>query len=485
MWVRGTIKTAKISMEALQIFALLNPTTHPPNSRPSNTSTVKFHSTSARGTATTHYSFPVSYIVTKSLRRSCRLATYCRFHDMLKSRIRHTRSIKFWTARRAYSESKAPITINHPTIKYTLLTTRALIEVGPNVDDVRSFLHGLVTADILTRKEPPSSYYTAFLNASGRMLDDVFIYPPLHKLGATSGRLPPPTTPSHYLIEVDRTRADALIGHLKKHKLRRKIYFRLMRPDEGGVYGLWTDGPNIDPLTSLKPYLEPAGFWKLDQRSNMGCRCILKSQEEMEAALGPPNATMKDYMVHRMRNGVAEGPLEIVPETALPQESNLDLFGGIDFRKGCYLGQELTIRTHHTGVIRKRIIPVQLYDDTKPTFGTVPEYNSDSVLSLPPAGSKILSPTKSFSRTSTAGHWLDGVGNIGLALCRLQKMTDIRTGQDSDANQLFRDPYEEEFRAIWNGQDDNSERSVGIRAFVPPWMRLGIEQKLDPVRNRS
>ena len=48
-----------------------------------------------------------------------------------------------------------------------------------------------------------------------------------------------------------------------------------------------------------------------------------------------------------------EGQIEIPKETALPLESNIDIMGGIDFRKGCYVGQELTIRTHHTGVVRE------------------------------------------------------------------------------------------------------------------------------------
>lgn len=93
--------------------------------------------------------------------------------------------------------------------------------------------------------------------------------------------------------------------------------------------------------------------------------------------------TADDYTIHRFLHGVPEGSVELQPLNALPLNSNMDLMGGsenttliifpsiprltflfpVDFRKGCYVGQELTVRTYHTGVIRKRIYPVQLYPE--------------------------------------------------------------------------------------------------------------------------
>ena len=74
-------------------------------------------------------------------------------------------------------------------------------------------------------------------------------------------------------------------------------------------------------------------------------------------------------------NGVPEGIEDIIPTQSFPMESNLDIMGArechlmparpmrlttklVDFRKGCYVGQELTVRTYHTGILRKRIWPV-------------------------------------------------------------------------------------------------------------------------------
>lgn len=375
---------------------------------------------------------------------------------------------------RAYSLSPRLRAIEGPNLRYTQLTSRSLIEVGPNADDARTFIHGLVTTNIKSLQYTSSSYYTAFLNAAGRVLDDVFIYPPPGTFASGSGGVRGQDEPDQYLIEVDTLRANAVIKHLKKHKLRRKLSFRLLDQDEGPVHAIWTDEPNLDPFTMLKPTLEPLRSWKLDQRPNMGARCILRSRSEMERFFGPSNASSHDYIVHRMINGIAEGSAEIIPGTALPQESNIDLFGGIDFRKGCYLGQELTIRTHHTGVVRKRIVPVQVYDvhSPKPAPSQAPKYIPTANLGLPPPGSDISKASSRKCRRT--GKWLAGVGNIGLALCRLELMTDIKLTEET----ALYDP-EQEFRVMLDGKQENGESAeLKVKAFLPQWMRLGIEERL-------
>lgn len=368
--------------------------------------------------------------------------------------------------------------MERPVVRYAQLPSRSLIELGPNADDARTFIHGLITADIKSLQYTSSSYYTSFLNAAGRVLDDVFIYPPPNSFAPGTGGLRGQDEPDQYLIEVDTERAGPLIKHLKKHKLRRKLNFRLLDQEEGPVYGIWTDTPNIDPFASLKPALEPLRSWKLDQRPNMGARCILRSKEEMEHIFGPPNASFQDYTVHRMINGIAEGSAEILPGTALPQESNIDLFGGVDFRKGCYLGQELTIRTYHTGVVRKRIVPVQLYgiDSMKPAQSVGPIYDPNISLPIPPPGSHVSKVSARKSRS--AGKWLGGVGNIGLALCRLEMMTDIRLTEESTPE----DP-EQEFKIAWDGDSENgSPQEVKAKAFAPLWMKAGIEERLKSLK---
>lgn len=135
------------------------------------------------------------------------------------------------------------------------------------------------------------------------------------------------------------------------------------------------------------------------------------------------------YTLRRTSLGVPEGSREIVPGQALPLESDLDLHGGVDVRKGCYLGQELTVRTYHTGATRKRLLPVRLYP-TGPS--SAPDSSAAAVASLPRAPSvdepvdiKWVPPSGAASqRPKPAGKLMAVHGNeegaLGVGLVRLE-----------------------------------------------------------------
>ena len=202
----------------------------------------------------------------------------------------------------------------------------------------------------------------------------------------------------------------------------------------------------------------------------MGRRVIVPGDRKLEAS--GTQVGSGSYDIRRMMMGVAEGQGEILKESALPQESNIDYMGGINFRKGCYVGQELTIRTHHTGVVRKRILPVQIYPaegDSKPPDGLT--YTEDTKIVLPPKGANISRVDK---KGRSAGKWLGGVGNIGLALCRLEIMTDtVLTGEGSQWSP------EHEFKMAWEPEEGKERGEVRVKAFVPNWHQSRAEsQKL-------
>ncbi|KAK3746265.1 hypothetical protein QZH41_016517 [Actinostola sp. cb2023] len=111
------------------------------------------------------------------------------------------------------------------------------------------------------------------------------------------------------------------------------------------------------------------------------------------------------YEMHRVQLGVSEGMDEIKPGVALPLEYNLDYINGVSFLKGCYIGQELTARTHHTGVIRKRIMPF--------TFNP-----PESIIKLE-HGTAIKT-----SSGKTSGKLCVVYGNYGLALMRMAMISD-------------------------------------------------------------
>ena len=165
------------------------------------------------------------------------------------------------------------------------------------------------------------------------------------------------------------------------------------------------------------------------------------------------------YNVRRILLGIPEGQDEILNGGNIAQESNMDYMGGVDFRKGCYVGQELTIRTHHTGVVRKRVLPIQLYRPGDP----VPErLTYDPTFNFAPLlHGKDPNISNLIGKRRPAGKFLRGVGNIGLALCRLEAMTNLEVGGKRE------DKAVPEFKLGAEGGE------LRIKAFVPEWHPLG------------
>ena len=287
-------------------------------------------------------------------------------------------------------------------------------------------------------------------------MHDVFIYPDVDKEKEEPG----------FLIEVDANEVEALARHLKRYKLRAKVGIRVIDKEELSVWAIWGKESGKESQSGVG-----SKMGGLDQRApEMGERFITPSDRDLEGSA--THVESGSYETRRMMMGVAEGQGEILKESALPQESNIDYMGGIDFRKGCYVGQELTIRTHHTGVVRKRILPVQIYPaegDSKPPDQLT--YDEDTRITLPPKGTNISRVDKKGRR---AGKWLGGVGNIGLALCRLEIMTDtVLTGEGSQWSP------EHEFKVAWEPEEGREGGEVRVKAFVPTWHRSRAEgQKL-------
>jgi folate-binding protein YgfZ len=365
---------------------------------------------------------------------------------------------KVTTSARLLAVAGSPV----ESTNYARLTSRSLIRLeGP---DAAEFFQGLVPAKLnnLSTEEASRPIYTAFLTAQGRITHDVFIYPPTLSTN----------TSNVWHIEVDVESASELVKHLRKHKLRSKFKMERMPQEMMSVYSMWPLRNSIAPPETLAGEGAMGGT---EPRPQMGSRWILSpdsASDTLKELLGQPiqEAGLLDYTVHRILNGIAEGQEEIIALSALPQESNIDFFGGIDFHKGCYLGQELTIRTHHTGVVRKRILPCQIYNQDDPIDPSqeAPIYNSNTKLKLPISGSNISKLVASSKRST--GKWLSGTGNIGLALCRLEMMTDLSVTDEPsefDSSVAFK---------VVPPKDSTDAAEVLIRPFVPPWLRAKIEE---------
>lgn len=361
--------------------------------------------------------------------------------------------------KRTYSTTTAtPLPPAPPPSGAAKLSTRRLLSLhGP---DAPKFLQGILTNNVVPTSHSP--FFAAFLTAQGKVLHDVFVYP---TLGSTFHTQNDKSEDQGYLVEVDAEQVATLLKHLKRHKLRSKFALRVLEEGELDVWAAWREDQKWTPHPSPSGINTDAegNITAVDTRATgMGQRILLPSTKPLNTHAtmqGLNDAGIDAYTIRRYIRGVPEGQSEIPRDDVLPMNSNIDIMGGIDFKKGCYVGQELTIRTHHTGVVRRRILPVCLY----PSSSAPPEkiaYDENAMVGKPERGTEI----KIEGKRGKPGKWINGVGNVGLAMCRLELMSDLQvTGEPST--------FSAEDRFVVKGE---GEEQVGVKAFVPDWMRSKI-----------
>jgi folate-binding protein YgfZ len=261
-------------------------------------------------------------------------------------------------------------------MKAALLPDRGVVKVSGN--DARDFLNGLVTTDV-TLLRSGLGRFGALLTPQGKITTDFLI------TEAPSGH------GGGFLLDCPRVLAQGLADKLGFYRLRAKVLVENLS-DGLAVLAAWDGDPVRKPdLAFADPRSETLG-WR-----------ILVPEEDAQKAAALIGAEMVDnvaYDAHRIASGVPRGGLDFIYGDAFPHETNMDRLHGVDFDKGCYVGQEVVSRMQHRGTARTRTVRIIL-------DGPAPE-----------PGATILAGDKSVGTIGSAA------GRNALALMRIDRVAD-------------------------------------------------------------
>ncbi len=244
------------------------------------------------------------------------------------------------------------------------LTDRAVLEVTG--EDRLAFLQGLISNDVTTIPQG-GALWAALLTPQGKWLADFFLVPQLDRL----------------LMDVEAGLAEMVMAKLLRFKLRSKVAMaRMEMAVQAGWGEAMPDGATPDPRL-------PEAGWRLITDTPL-----------------PATASAEDYDAHRLSLGLPDGSRDLEAEQSILLEAGFDELHGVSWSKGCYMGQELTARTKYRGLIKRRLVPVEV-EGPMPARGTPVTRDGAEV-----------------------GEMRSGRGGHGMALLRLAALTgELRCGE--------------------------------------------------------
>jgi tRNA-modifying protein YgfZ len=261
-------------------------------------------------------------------------------------------------------------------MKAAFLPDRGVVKVSGS--DARDFLNGLVTTD-MTLLRPGFGRFGALLTPQGKIIVDFLI------TEASSGH------GGGFLIDCPRALAQGLADKLGFYKLRAKVQVENLS-DSLGVLAAWDGDPTVKPdLTFADP-----------RQASLGWRILVPVELAQKATdlIGADLVDSAAYDAHRIASGVPRGGLDFMYGNAFPHETNMDRLHGVDFDKGCYVGQEVVSRMQHRGTARTRTVRIVLEDFS------------------PEPGTGILAGDKPVGTIGSTA------GRNGLALIRIDRVAD-------------------------------------------------------------
>ncbi|TVU12768.1 hypothetical protein EJB05_46425, partial [Eragrostis curvula] len=341
--------------------------------------------------------------------------------------------------------------VAEPGVLTSRLSSRAVVRfAGP---EAARFLNSLLTNDLLAAfaaagsaapqrygptpnapaRGPAGPAYAALLTPQGRFLYDLFLYRPAPRSQMLDRTGSAPQTgereegePTEVLADVDAAEVDELLACFKRYRLRSKVEIDNVSKDFACWQRFGHDVEHTEPSTQ-EPEAQSIGWgqgsdhaaesaaqgnghgwqWLKDPRLDcLGYRGIFPADTIPPLVESDKEADERNYQLWRIENGVAEGSTEIPKGEAIPLEYNFAGLNAISFEKGCYIGQELIARTHHRGVIRKRLMPMKFVDE-----------NGQELEQAVAPGSEVVDEAsgKKIGTVNTA------LGSRGMGLLRLEE----------------------------------------------------------------
>lgn len=278
---------------------------------------------------------------------------------------------------------------------YALLDARGVLAIAG--EDTDTFLQGLISNDV-TKVTPEAAAYSAFLTPQGKYLHDFFMV----RVGDV------------LLLDGEAARLADLKKRLSMYKLRAKATVEDASAD-WAVCAAWGDGAaaafGLASEAGAARETDGGAVYVDPRLAAMGVRAILPkdgARAVMDAAgLTPGDAAAYDRA--RMSLGLPDGSRDLIVERALLLENGFDELHGVDWQKGCYMGQELTARTRYRGLVKKRLLPVAIDGPT------------------PEPGTPVMLDGKE------AGVMRSGTDGLGLALMRLEALDKAASFPCGDA----------------------------------------------------
>jgi len=219
------------------------------------------------------------------------------------------------------------------------LAERGVLKI---VGDATALLHKVITNTMLNFPAGESRY-SALLTPQGKLLFDFFI-------------LPSPEGPdAGYLIDCVKEQSADLVKRINFHKMRAKFTVE----DQSEAYGVaafWGSDP--------APAIEGGIIYRDMRATDMGSRIIAPRE-----ALAKLPADASGFEAHRISLGVPKGGVDFPYGDTFLHDANIDRCNGVDFKKGCYVGQEVVARVHFRRSARKRIVQIH-FDGPAPAAGT-------------------------------------------------------------------------------------------------------------------